>query len=210
MVVLLVGLLATNAALATRFSRYRSEIARLRDGMTDSERRRADLVLASEQHRMRVALELVRRQARGDRELHLAVNVDSGRMYLEREGVLLREMDVLIGTSRPMDTPTDTVHLVAPRGARTVTHILTSRDAWDIPPWVFTDRALTMPDNRSTAGALGAVGIVLSGGTVIYARPAKGPLSDSAYVLPGSVLAAEKDLRAIAPNIVPGMTVYFY
>jgi hypothetical protein len=35
-------------------------------------------------------------------------------------------------------------------------------------------------------------------------------LNDSAYVLPGSVRAREADLRAILPNVQPGMKVYLY
>ena len=59
-------------------------------------------------------------------------------------------------------------------------------------------------------GALGAGAIVLSGGAVIYARPSDGPLSDSTYVLPGAIRARTQDLRAIAPNLTPGMAVYLY
>ena len=46
--------------------------------MTDQERRKADMVVAAEQNRMRVALELMRRQANIDKDLHLSVAVDSG------------------------------------------------------------------------------------------------------------------------------------
>jgi hypothetical protein len=59
-------------------------------------------------------------------------------------------------------------------------------------------------------GALGPVAVVLSGGTVLYSPPSAGPLNDSAYVLPGSVRAREADLRAILPNVQPGMKVYLY
>jgi hypothetical protein len=59
-------------------------------------------------------------------------------------------------------------------------------------------------------GALGPAAIVLSGGTVIYAMPTTGPLNDSSYVLPGSVRASAVDLKAILPNLTPGMKIYFY
>ena len=60
------------------------------------------------------------------------------------------------------------------------------------------------------AGALGAGAIVLSGGAVIYTHPTSGPLSDTTYVMPGAIRARVQDLRAIAPNLTPGMSVYLY
>jgi hypothetical protein len=210
LVVLLLGLGAGNVWLATRLLRYRAETARLRAGMSEAERRRADLVMASEEHRIRVTLELVRRQARGDRELHLAVAVDSGRMYLERAGVVLREMAVRLGASRRPGAAPDSVRLATPRGTRTVVKVHGPRDTWGVPDWVFADRGVPVPEHRALTGALGPNGIELSGGTVIYSIPTNGPLADSGYVLPGSVLATAGDLRAIAPNVAAGMKVYFY
>ena len=199
-----------DAALTRDYWRHRREVARLRDGMTDAERRHADLILATEQHRLRVTLELVRRQARGDHDLHLAVSIDSGRMYLEQDGIVLREMPVRVGAERLAGDPPDTVRLVAPRGARTVVRLLSARDRWDVPRWVFADRQLPVPDERKLRGAFGSQAILLSGGAVIYSRPETGPLADSAYVLPGAVLVGASDLRAIGPNLIPGMSVYFY
>jgi len=89
--------LGANAILVSRYLDYRRETTRLREGMTKAQRERADAVVAAERHRIRTELELIRRQARGDRQLHLAVNVDSNRMVLERDGVVLREMNVRIG-----------------------------------------------------------------------------------------------------------------
>jgi hypothetical protein len=91
---------AINLILVSRYVRYERETARLREGMTKAQRERADAVLTAERHRFRVELELIRRQARRDRQLHLAVNVDSSRMVLERDGVVLREMAVRVGPER--------------------------------------------------------------------------------------------------------------
>jgi hypothetical protein len=52
--------------------------------------------------------------------------------------------------------------------------------------------------------------VLLSGGSVLYATPASGPLADSSYVLPGAIRLGAEDLRAIAPNLSPGVAVYFY
>jgi hypothetical protein len=204
------ALLVVDGMTAARWWRYRDEVARLRAGMTEAERQHADLVLSSEQHRMRVMLELVRRQARGDRELHLEVSVDSGRMYLKREGVLMRTMTVRIGPGRLVGTGADTVRLVAPRGARTIERVLTARDVWEVPRWVFEERGLTVPDDRNVQGALGNIGVILTGGALLYAVPTEGPLADTSFVLPGSVRLDPADLKAIAPNLAAGVSVYFY
>jgi hypothetical protein len=206
----LVTLIAIDGWLVYQRVRYDREIARLRAGMTDQELRKADMVVAAEQNRMRVTLELMRRQANLDKELHLSVAVDSGVMYLEREGALLREMPIDVGPEKRVGAAPDTLNIAAPRGARKVERVLGAKDRWEVPRWVYTDRGLPVPDDRLVTGALGTGAIVLSGGAVIYAHPAAGPLSDSSYVLPGGIRARAQDLRAIAPNLTPGMSVYLY
>jgi len=203
-------LVVGDALLVARYVRYTREAARLREEMTDAERQRTDMLAASDQNRLGIMLELLRRQAAGDRELHLSVSVDSALMRLERDGALLREMHVRLGGERTVGTPPDTVRVVTPRGARSVERVLGPRDGWEVPTWIFHDRSLPVPHERSIAGALGAGALVLSGGTVIYAPPDSGVLADSAYVIPGAVRVSRSDLRAIAPNITPGITVYFY
>ena len=79
-----------------------------------------------------------------------------------------------------------------------------------MPAWVYSDRGLPVPADRAVAGVLGRDALVLSGGMVIYAIPDSGMLADSSYLLPGAVRLSRADLRAIAPNIAPGVTVYFY
>jgi hypothetical protein len=210
LLVLLMSMLAIDGWLIYQRVRYSRETARLRTGMTDQERRKADMVVAAEQNRMRVTLELMRRQANLDKDLHLSVAVDSGVMYLEREGALLREVPVDVGPEKSVAAAADTLKIVAPRGSRTVERVLTAKDKWEVPKWVYVDRGMPVPEDRAIAGALGAGAIVLSGGAVIYGHPADGPLSDSSYVLPGAIRARTQDLRAIAPNLSPGMTVYLY
>ena len=210
MAVALALMLAIDGWLLYKRSRYTSEIERLRAGMTDVERRKTDMVLATEENRLRVMVELIRRQAQGDRDLHLSVAVDSGVMYLEREGAQLREMHVDVGPEKWVGQAPDTVKMTAPRGARTVERVLGSNDSWEVPRWVYADRGLPVPENRLIKGALGPAAIVLNGGTVIYALPQTGPLADSSYVLPGGVRAKSADVRAIVPNLAPGVTVYFY
>ena len=189
---------------------YQREIDRLRSGMTDAERRRTDMMMSSTKNRFQVMLELIRRQALGDKELHLAVTVDSSIMRLQREGALLRDMPISVGPEKVVGTPPDTVHMAIPRGTRTVEKIIDATDGWEVPRWVYDDRGLAVPEDRTVKGALGPVAIVLNGGTVLYAMPSAGPLNDSSYVLPGSVRLRADDLRAIRKNVDVGMRVYFY
>lgn len=201
--------IAVNLVLGARYLRYREEASRLRAGMTRSQRERADAVVAAERHRMRVEFELIRRRARSDRQLHLAINVDSGRMILERDGIVLREMPVRLGPERFRGGGDSTISVQA-LGQRTVERLLSARDAWEVPRVVFQDRGLAVPPRRRIRGALGGDAILLSEGTVVYSVPESGPLSDSSYVLPGSVQVAAEDLKALAASIRPGMPVYFY
>lgn len=210
MALALVALIGMNGWLWYKRQRYAAEIARLRSGMTDVERRRTDMELRAGENALRVQWELLRRQARVDEDLHLSVSVDSATMYLEQGGAQLRVMPIELGPDRTIGTPPDTVRLVAPRGKRTVERVVGAREAYTLPAWVWRDRGLEAPADRSLAGALGPVAIVLNGGTLIYSPPSTGPLADSAYVLPGAVRARASDLRAIAPNLKSGQTVYFY
>ena len=209
-VIVAVGVLAIDGYLLYKRTKYRAEIVRLRAGMSEFEKGRADAVLASEEKQLQVMVELLRRQAKIDKEIHLAVSVDSAVMGLEREGAVLRDMRVEVGPEKTVGASPDTVRMTAPRGTRSVQRLLGPEDRWEVPAWVYHDRGLPVPNNRKVRGALGPVAIVLEGGTVIYSRPARGPLSDTAYVMPGAVRAKPDDLQAIAPNLARGTKVYFF
>jgi len=172
-------------------------------------RRRTDEILAQNENRLKVMVELFKRQAKVDPTLHLSVSLDSSVMYLEREGALLREMPITVGPEKRVGTSPDTVHIAAPRGKRTVEAVLGENDAWDVPAWVYADRAIPAGETR-LVGALGPAAIRLDGGTVIYSLPSVGPLNDSNYVLPGAIRVRASDLKAIVPNLRPGVAVYFY
>ena len=209
MAVALLVMLAADAWLIYKNHYYTSEVARLRSGMSDAEKKQADAVIATEENKLRVAVALIKRQAQGDKELHVSIAVDSGRMILEQEGALLREMPVEVAPAKIIGAGPDTVRMSPPRGARTVEKVLTG-GSWEVPKWVYTDRGLEVPADRSVKDALGPVAILLNGGTVIYSLPSVGPLADPNYILPGSIRARSADIRAIAPNLTPGRTVYLY
>jgi hypothetical protein len=199
-----------NGWLLYKRQKYRTEIARLRSGMTDVERRRTDMELRTGANELRVQLELLRRQARLDPGLKLSISVDSAIMYFEQGGAQLRVMPVEIGPERTVGTPPDTVPVVAPRGQRTIDRVIRDKERFTIPAWVWRDRGLEPPGERAVTGGLGPVAILLSGGTIIYSMPTTGPLNDSSYVMPGAIRARAADLRAIAPNLQAGQAVYFY
>jgi hypothetical protein len=202
-------MIAIDAWLLYQRIAFSSEIRRLRSSMSTSERERTDLIIEAEKNKIRVAIELIRRQARLDKRLHLSIPVDSSRMYLEREGAILREVPVQLGPEKTVGVPPDTVRLAVPRGERTVVRVL-QNGSWTVPSWVYTDRGLPARPARSVRGALGPIAFVLDGGTVVYSLPSTGPLADTAYVLPGSVRAPAADLRAILPNVDAGTKVYFH
>jgi hypothetical protein len=156
-------LVAVDIWLFRQRSMYQQEIDRLRSGMTESEREKSDLIVQSEQDKVRMALELARRQARWDPQLHLSVAVDSGRMYLERNGALLRdmrvtiapdEMPVAIADTGKKQTAAAPLPDMRPRGERAIQEI--------------------------TTGATPA--IILIGGTRIYGS------DDTTAVVPGTVI----------------------
>ncbi len=203
----LVVLIALDVYLISQRENYAKEIRRLRNGMSAVERRSADLAVAANENHLKVLVALVRRQAQGDRVLHVSVQVDSGVMTLEQEGNVLREMPVRVAPERRVGVPPDTVMMAKPLGTRHVERLLTPDSAWTVPRWVYADRHLA-PDS-TTKGTLGFA-VVLDGGTVIYSDPQAGPLVDTAYVMPGSVRAREADVKAIQANLKPGTSVYFY
>jgi hypothetical protein len=208
--VAVVALLALDGWLIAKRVRYHNEIVQLRSSMTALEIQRTDQLVSQAQNKLLLALELVRRPGRLEQALHLSVSIDSGTMYLEREGALLRAMPVEMGPERRVGIAPDTVPLATPHGRRTIVQVMTAEDAWDVPVWVYADRGIVLPAARSVRGALGPVAVILDGGTVIYSQPSTGPLDDSTYVLPGAVRARAEDLRAVLPNLTAGMRVYFY
>ena len=175
----LLAMLALDGFLLYQRRAYTAEVDRLREAMTDTERQRADAIIQAERDKARIALELVKRQARLEMTLHLAVAIDSGRIYLEREGAALRDMAALFGPETGITPGTDSLPVVIPRGQRTVARVETNR-------------------------------IVLDGGSVIEAAHTDVASADTTSIPAGNVRIGLTDMKAIMPNLTPGMRVYFY
>jgi hypothetical protein len=206
----LLVLLALDGWLIYKRTQYTRQIEGLRASMTAVERQKADVALAADADRLKLTMALLRRQASGEKALHLSVSTDSGKMYLERDGAVLRAIPLRIGAEKAVADGRDTVHLAAPRGTRTVERILDGSATWEVPRWVYNDRGIPASGERTIKGALGEGAILLNGGTVVYTLPSAGPLNDSSYVMPGSVRIGSADMKAILPNLKPGMSVYFF
>lgn len=135
---------------------YGQEISRLRASMTDAERKKSDIIVQSEQEKVRLAIELAKRQAHFDPRLHLSIAVDSGVMYLERDGALLRVMRVALAPAMVpgvKDAKADTAAVTLPRGQRTVQQIIDG----DSPALVLNGDARIYAGADSDAVAAGNV-----------------------------------------------------
>jgi type III secretory pathway component EscV len=127
LVVGLLLLLAVDGFLIYKRRAYDSEVARLRGQMTESEREKTDAIVKAEENKTLIALALARRQAKIEKALHLSVAIDSGRIYLEREGAILREIPARFGPERVIAQGADSIPIVIPRGQRRVVRVTDDR-----------------------------------------------------------------------------------
>jgi type III secretory pathway component EscV len=114
-------MLALDGFLIMKRRAYESEVARLQSNMSQQERDQTAAIVAAEENKTRIALELARRQAKIEKSLHLSVAVDSGKMYLEREGAVLREMAIAFGPEAKVGS--DSIPVVIPRGETSVARL---------------------------------------------------------------------------------------
>lgn len=171
--VLFLLLVAFDMWLAYRRHAYTTEIEHLRAGMTAAERKKTDLVVNSAQDKLRLELALASHQAHLDTHLHLSIATDSGLMYLEREGAILRVMHVAIAPSRvPGAKPGDTTAVTKPQGTRTVQQVVSGP-----PPSLVLDG-----DTRIYAGA--ETDPVRAGGVRVSAADLQAILPDVSAGMP--------------------------
>lgn len=116
----LVAMIALDGWLLVKRVSYNEDVKNLRDHMSQSEREKSDAIVQAEQNKLRIAIELAKRQAQFDKKLHLNVSIDSSRMYLTREGAVLREMPVQFGPERTASDTSGAPPAATPRGERTV------------------------------------------------------------------------------------------
>ncbi len=170
----------------------------------------ADAQMAAQRARLQSILDRVRAEASADRGLHLSVDVDSGAATLERDGLVLRTLGVEFGPESVVGAAPDTQRLSTPRGVRTVKSVVAKGAAFELPEWLYRERGIATPASRKLKGALGLGAAFLEDGTLIYAQPSDGPLADSLYVWPGALRLSADDLKAVLPNLKPGVKVYLF
>ena len=125
LIIAVLAMVAIDGLLIMKRRAYTEEVARLRSSMSEQERAQTDAIVAAEQNKTRIAIELARRQAKLEKTLHLSVTLDSGKMYLEREGAVLREMAVAFGPEAKVGP--DSIPIVVPRGETSVAKIDSDR-----------------------------------------------------------------------------------
>ena len=206
----LAAMLGVTGWLAWRVKSLQAEAARSRTDALGTSNATVDAQMAAQRARLQSILDRVRAEAANDRGLHVSVEVDSTYATLERDGLVLRTMDVDVGPESVVGTAPDTQRLATPRGVRTVTSVVAKGATYELPAWLWRERGLDAPADRKLKGAFGLGAAFLEDGTLIYARTTDGPLSDSLYVWPGAIRLTAEDLKAVLPNLKPGVKVYLY
>jgi hypothetical protein len=156
----LAAMIGVDAWLLAKRVKYNQDVRSLRDHMSAAERERSDAIVQSEQNKLRIAIELAKRQAKFDKRLHLNVSVDSSRMYLTREGALLREMPVQFGPERSPSEASDAPPAAIPRGERTVAALSDTKITLDGGTQILSSPSAKLA-NDSTAVPPGSLRITL-------------------------------------------------
>src|SRR4051812_29705015 len=145
----LMAMIAVDAWLIAKRVKYDNDVNQLRSHMTAAERQRSDLIVESEQNKLRIAIELAKRQAKFDPKLHLNVSIDSAKMYLTREGALLREIPVQFGPERPAADTASGPPAAIPRGERTVAEIADERITLDGGSYILASKSAQVANDST-------------------------------------------------------------
>lgn len=156
----LIAMISVDGWLLTKRVKYKEDVKQLRDHMSQAERERSDLIVQAEQNKFRIAIELAKLQAKFDKKLHLNVSVDSSRMYLTREGAVLREMPVQFGPERTPSESSDAPPAAIPRGERTVADLSETKITLDGGTQILSSESAQLA-NDSTAIPPGSLRISL-------------------------------------------------
>ena len=137
----LIAMVAVDGWLIVKRVKYNHDVTQLRAHMTVAEREHTDAIVQAEQNKLRIAIELAKRQAKFDKKLHLNVSIDSSRMYLTREGALLREMPVQFGPERGTSESSDAPPAAVPRGERTIADLSDTKITLDGGALILTTKS---------------------------------------------------------------------
>jgi hypothetical protein len=149
----LFAMLAVDAWLLFKRVQYNRDVSQLRAHMTEAERQRTDAIVEAEQNKLRIAIELAKRQSKFDKRLHLNVSIDSSRMYLTREGAVLREMAVQFGPERGVSDSSSAPPAATPRGERTIAALSDTKITLDGGAFIFSSQAPKLEGDTSAVPA---------------------------------------------------------
>ncbi len=145
----LAAMVAVDAWLVLKRVQYNHDVAQLRAHMTEAERERTDAIVESEQNKLRIAIELAKLQAKFAKKLHLNVSIDSSRMYLTREGALLREMPVQFGPERTASDSSAAPPAAVPRGERTIADLSDTKITLDGGAYILASKSRDLTADTS-------------------------------------------------------------
>ncbi len=149
----LFAMIAVDGWLLFKRVQYNRDVSQLRAHMTDAERQRTDAIVEAEQNKLRIAIELAKRQSKFDKRLHLNVSIDSSRMYLTREGAVLREMPVQFGPERGVSDSSSAPPAAIPRGERTIADLSDTKITLDGGAFIFTSQTPKLESDTSQVPA---------------------------------------------------------
>jgi hypothetical protein len=149
----LLAMIAVDGWLLFKRVQYNRDVSQLRAHMTDAERERTDAIVQAEQNKLRIAIELAKRQSKFDKRLHLNVSIDSSRMYLTREGAVLREMAVQFGPERGVSDSSSAPPAAIPRGERTIADLSDTKITLDGGAFIFTSQTPKLEGDTSQVPA---------------------------------------------------------
>ena len=149
----LFAMIAVDGWLLFKRVQYNRDVSQLRSHMTDAERQRTDAIVQAEQNKLRIAIELAKRQSKFDKRLHLNVSIDSSRMYLTREGAVLREMGVQFGPERGVSDTSSAPPAAIPRGERTIADLSDTKITLDGGAFIFTSQTPKLESDTSQVPA---------------------------------------------------------
>ena len=149
----LFAMIAVDGWLLFKRVQYNRDVSQLRAHMTDAERQRTDAIVQAEQNKLRIAIELAKRQSKFDKRLHLNVSIDSSRMYLTREGAVLREMPVQFGPERGVSDSSSAPPAAIPRGERTIADLSDTKITLDGGAFIFTSQTPKLEGDTSQVPA---------------------------------------------------------
>lgn len=157
----------------------------------------------------RLALQIAGQETRG---LYIAVDTVANRLYLVKDGAVIREAVCSTGTGGVLEDPETGRRWVfeTPRGSHRVLQKIKS-PVWNKPDWAFIEDGVPIPKSaseRMDTYSLGDYALYLGDGYLIHGTLYQRLLGRS--VTHGCVRLGDADLEAVYKAAAVGTRVYIY